>query len=155
MKSSVKHLIGNGLLILILVGCSKGGSNPPVVVPDTTKPTISISNPTAGQAFVAGDNIPFKATFADNVALQSYAISIDKKVLGGMVLKVVPTSVPFSYSKPTTSISGKSQEIILNGITIPTNTPTEVVSIGVYNLNVTCVDSSSNSYSTTMEININ
>ena len=155
MKSTIKYLIVVNLLAGILSGCSKGGSNPPVVVPDTTKPTITITNPVAGTTFSAGSNIPFQATFADNVALQSYSVAVSQKVLGGLALKVVPTSVPFTYTKSTTGLSGKSQPITLSDINIPANTATTIVTTGVYNLKVTCTDSSNNSANTTLEITIN
>ena len=145
-----------GLVIFIVSGCSKGGSNPPVVVPDTTKPTISISKPTANQSFVAGNTIPFQATFSDNEKLKSYEVTVAKKITSGMVLKVVPTSTPFSYTKSTTGLAGgKSQDISLNDITIPPNTAINIVTPGVYNFNVTCVDGSDNSNSTILEITIN
>ena len=53
-------------VILIFPNCSKGGSNPPLMVPDTTKPTISITKPSTGQAFTAGNTILLQATFSDN-----------------------------------------------------------------------------------------
>ena len=155
MKYSIKILFFCSLYVMIITGCSKGGGSAPVAVPDTTKPTISITSPTAGQSFVAGNAISFQATFADNVALQSYDIAVSKKVLGGFMLKVVPTSVPFSYIKSTTALSGKSQTISLSDIIIPANTATTIVTTGVYNFKVNCVDSSNNANSTTIEFNIN
>jgi len=49
MKILIKYLIVASLLISALSGCKKGGSTVPVpVIPDTTKPTISIIKPTPG-----------------------------------------------------------------------------------------------------------
>ena len=155
MKYSFNQLICISLFILMITGCSKGGSNPPVVIPDTTKPSISITYPTPGQAFVAGNTIPFQAAFSDNEALKNYDIAISKKVTGAFSLKVVPTSVPFSYTKSATSLSGKTQSVTVSDILIPANTATTIVTTGVYNFKVNCTDSSNNSYSTTIEININ
>ena len=155
MKHSINQLICLSLFISIIAGCSKGGSNPPVVIPDTTKPSISITNPTPGQAFIAGNTIPFQATFSDNEALKNYDISISKKITGAFSLKVVPTSVPFSYTKSATALSGKTQSVTLSDIMIPVNTATTIVTTGVYNFKVNCTDSSNNSYSTTIEITIN
>ena len=160
MKIFIKHLIVSCLLVAALSGCKKTSSpNPvPVVVPDTTKPTITITKPTVGQAFAPGSTIPFQATFSDNEKLGTYDIAISKVVTGGLILKVVPTSLAYSYTKSSTSFNTgvKQQEIILSDITpIPANTATNIVTPGKYNLKVTCVDGSNNSTSTTIEININ
>lgn len=152
MKSFIKLLLGYCTMIILLSGCSKGGSS---VAVDVTNPTISVTSPTAGQSFVAGNTIPFQVTFADNIALKSYEVAITKNLTGGLVLKVVPTSVPFNYTKSTTTLSGKSQVITLTDVIIPANTATTLVTTGTYNVKVTCVDSSNNSYSTTVQININ
>jgi len=155
MKYFIKYLFILGILIVTFNGCSKGGSNPPVVVPDTTKPTITITKPTAGQAFTAGSTILFAATLTDNEALKSCDVAISQKVTGSFALKVVPTSVPFTYTKSAISLGGKSQDISLSDIIIPSNTATTIVTPGVYNVKVTCFDSSNNSSSTIVEININ
>jgi len=158
MKTSTKYLIVISFLVLTFSGCNKGGgTTPDPIVPDTTKPTISILKPTAGQSFVAGNTIVFQAAFSDNVSLKNYEIVISKIVTGGLILKNVPTSVPFSYNKSSTSFpSGvKQQEINLSDIVIPSNTITTIVTPGKYNLKVTCVDGSNNSSETILEININ
>jgi hypothetical protein len=140
-----------GLFIFTCTGCSKKSGPAPVVTPDTTKPIISATKPTPGQVFTAGNTILFQATFSDNEKLKSYDIAISKKVLGGMVLKVVPTSTPFSYNKSSTSLNGgKSQDVSLSDITIPANTATNIVTPGTYNFKVTCVDGSDNTTSTTI-----
>lgn len=150
MKTSICFL--TGLVIYIVSGCS----NPLVVVPDTTKPTISITKPTPGQIFTAENTILFQARFSDNEKLKSYDINVSKKVLGGLNLKVVPTSTPFSYTKSSTSLSGgKSQDVSLSDITIPANTATNIKTPGTYNFKVNCIDGSDNSASTTLEITVN
>ncbi len=156
MKITLRILTAISLIILVFSGCKKGSSTTPVVVPDTTKPTISFTKPTAGQQFVAGNNIPFQVTFSDNEKLKSYDVAISQKVLGGMILKIVPTSVPFSYTKSSTSLAGgKSQEVTLTDINLPANTATTITTTGIYNVKVTCMDGSDNSTSTTLEITIN
>jgi hypothetical protein len=153
MKTSIQYL---AVLILILFGCKKGSSPVPVVIPDTTKPTISVLKPTAGQSFTNGTAILFQATFSDNEKLKSYDIAVSQKVTGGMILKVVPISTPFSYTKSSTILSGgKTQDVSVSDITIPANTATNIVTPGTYNFKVTCVDGSDNSTSTTIEITIN
>ncbi len=160
MKILLKQSIVFSLLIITLFGCSKDSGTTPVVIPDTTKPTISISKPSAGQVFTSGIavvNIPFEATFADNVNLKSYSVAISKKIVGGMILKIVPTSVPFAYTKSTTSLNSgvKSQVVTLSDINLPANTANQIVTTGVYNLTVTCNDGSDNLASTTIEFTIN
>jgi Domain of unknown function (DUF4625) len=154
MRSPIRQLIVLCVLAAVISGCSKGGSNSPVVVPDTTKPTIVIAAPTAGQIFSAGNNIPFQVTFSDNEALKSYDAAISQNLLGGLILKVVPTSVPFTYAKSTTTLTGKSSVITLSDINIPVNSLEKIVTTGSYNLKVTCTDSSNNTTSTTLIINI-
>jgi hypothetical protein len=154
MKILSKYFILVGLLVSIL-SCSKKGNVAPV--PDTTNPTITITQPTAGQVFAVGNTITFQASFADNDKLGSYSITITKVISSGMVLKNVLTPVAWSYSKSATSFTTgvKQQNITLNDITIPLLIGTSPVLTGKYDFNVSCVDGSNNSASTTIEININ
>jgi len=94
MKISIKYLIIISLLITAFSGCKKGGGSTDPLNPDTAKPTISITNPIAGQAFVSGNIITFLATFSDNIKLKSYEIAVNKVVTSGFILKNVPISVP-------------------------------------------------------------
>lgn len=157
MKYTFKLLIINFLLLTILLGCKKSSETEPKPIPDTTKPGISIVKPTAGQAFVSGNTIAFQATFSDNELLKSYEIAVSKVVTGGLILKIVPVSVPFSYNKSSTNFTSgvKQQEIILSDIIIPANTANTITTPGKYNFKVTCVDGSNNSTVTTIELNIN
>jgi len=145
------------LLLISISGCKKSGTTPDPVITDTAKPTISILKPSVGQTFVAGNTIPFQATFNDNKELKSYEIAISKVVTGGSILKNVPTSVPFSYLKSSTNFASgtKQQEVNLGDITIPSNTANAFVTPGKYNFKVICVDGSNNSTETILEININ
>ena len=157
MQTSFKYLIVISLLTAMFCGCKKGGSTPEPIIPDTTKPTISIVKPTAGQIFVPGNTIAFQATFTDNVNLKNYDIAITKVVASAMVLKNVPVLEAWSYTKASTSFtSGVKQADITFDIPIPLlNTNSTSISPGKYNFKVTCVDGSDNSISTTIEININ
>jgi len=154
MINKIKFLFFISLLLATLWDCKKGE---PAPVPDTTKPTITIAQPTAGQIFVAGNTIPFKATFSDNDLLKSYEIAVSKVSTSALILKNVPTSVPFSYVKSSTSFTAgvRQQEIDLSDIVIPANTATTITTPGKYNFKVNCVDGSNNSTETTVEININ
>ena len=155
MNFSTKYLLILSAFSVIISGCSKGGSTPPVVIPDTTKPTITITKPSAAQIFSAGATIPFEVTFTDNEALKSYDVTISKSTLGALALKNVPTSVAFSYTRSTSGLSGKSQTITITDIIIPTNTLLQIVSTGTYNIKVNCSDASNNSSSQTLVITIN
>ena len=157
MQTTFKYLIVISLLTAMFCGCKKGGSTPEPIIPDTTKPTISIVKPTAGQTFVPGNTIAFQATFTDNEKLKSYDIAITKVVASAMVLKNVPVLEAWSYSKASTSFnSGVKQADITYDIPIPLlNANSTSISPGKYNFKVTCIDGADNSISTTIEININ
>ena len=142
----------------VITGCKKKDTTvTPVVVPDTTKPTITITQPTAGQVFTIGNTISFQASFSDNELLKTYDITISKVVTSGMILKVVPTPVAWSYSKIATSFNTgvKTQAITLSDIVIPTIINSSPVATGKYNFKVTCTDGSNNTAETILEITIN
>ena len=157
MKTAVISLFAFSLLITMYSGCKGGSVTPDPVIPDTTKPTITIIKPTAGQVFVPGNPIAFQATFADNIKISSYEISISNLPTVGLILKNVPTPVAWSYAKASTSFDSgvKQQEINLSDISIPLLMGASPVATGKYYLKATCVDGSNNSFSTTVEININ
>ena len=126
------------------------------MIPDTTKPTITITQPTAGQAFVTGNTIAFQATFSDNKELKSYEVKVSKVVTSGMALKIVPNVVPFSYTKSANFGTGvKQQDITLSDFVIPLHTATTLVATGKYNMKVTCTDAANNTAEVIVEININ
>ena len=144
--------------MVVITGCKKKSSvvPEPVVIPDTTKPTITITQPTAGQAYVTGNTIAFQATFSDNKELKSYEVTVSKVVTSGMILKIVPLVKPFSYTKSATFGTGvKQQDITLSDIVIPLHTATELVATGKYNVKVTCSDTAGNTAEVILEININ
>lgn len=157
MKISIKHLIIISLMITVFWGCKKGGGTPEPVVSDTTKPTISITNPIAGQVFAPGNTIAFHASFTDNVKLKSYNIAIIKVVTGGFILKNVPSPVAWSYTKPATNFNSgvKQQDITLNDIVIPTDINGSPVATGNYNFQVSCIDDSGNATTTNLVIKLN
>lgn len=147
MKLSIKYFVIICLLISS-ISCSKksGTVTPDPIIPDTTKPTITIVKPTAAQVFVAGSPITFQATFSDNEKLGSYDISITKVVLAAFIQKNVPTPVAWSYTKGSTNFTSsvKQQEINLSDISIPLLIGTSPVATGDYNFTVKCVDSAGN-----------
>ena len=157
MKITNEYLIILSFLIFVLPGCKGEGSDEPRPIPDTTKPTISIIKPSAGQSFDPGSTITFQANFRDNELLKSYEIAVSKVVTSGFTLKNVPVSVPFGYTKSSTNFSSgvSPQEINLSDIVIPANTVTTITTPGNYNFKVTCVDGSNNSAEQTVVISIN
>lgn len=157
MITPTKCLIIACLLVVNFTGCNKGGSTgPDPVIPDTTKPTVVITKPTAAQVFAPGSPIIFEASFSDNVKLKSYEIKVSKVVTGGLIVKNVPLSVSFSYIKDATSFNtdAKKQSITLSDINIPANNPIAIVTPGNYNFEVSCLDASDNKVSTTIVISI-
>ena len=157
MRNAFKFFIVISLLFTTLYGCKKGGTTPEPIIPDTTLPSISITKPTAGQAFVAGNAITFQATFSDNDKIASYEIAINKVIATGLILKNVVTPVNWSYTKSSTSFTAgaKLQEINLTDIIIPMDIGGKPVATGKYNFKVTCIDGSGNKKENTIEININ
>ena len=155
MKNLGNLLILISLTIFFCFGCKKKDTTP-VVVPDTTKPVITINSPTAGQSFIVGNTIAFQASFSDNELLKTYDIAINKVITGGFLLKNVPTPVAWSYAQSATNFNTgvKLQSITLN-ISIPTLINSSPVATGKYNFKVTCIDGSNNTAETTLEININ
>jgi hypothetical protein len=156
MKILNNLLVFTSLTLFLCVGCKKKDVTP-VVVPDTTKPSITITQPTAGQSFTVGNTIPFQASFSDNELLKTYEITISKVITSGYILKNVPTPVAWSYAKSATAFNTgvKQQSITLSDITIPTLINSSPVATGKYNFKVTCTDGSNNSSETILEININ
>lgn len=155
MKTSIKLFIVTCLTIISITNCKK--TETPVVVPDTTKPDITITQPTAGQSFTSGNTIPVQISFSDNVQLSTYEIAISKVATSAFVLKNVPTYVAWTYTKLATSFNTgvNQQTITLSDIVIPTLIGTDYVATGKYNFKVTCHDNSANLTETTVEININ
>ena len=156
MRTATKSLIVISLLITMVYGCKKGGTPDPVI-PDTTKPTISITKPTAGQVFVPGNTITFQATFTDNEKLGSYEIAITKVVASGFILKIVPIYEAWVYTKSFTSFSSGVKQADINfDISIPLlNANNTSIAPGDYNFKVTCVDAAGNIASLTNVIKIN
>ncbi len=140
MKNTVKILIIICLVITSYYGCKKDKATP-----DATIPTISITKPTASQAFLPGDTIIFQATFSDDVQIKNYDIAISTSVADG-----------WSYTKSSTSFDAgvKQQVVTLKDIIIPLNINGKPVAAGKYNMKVTCSDASNNMATTTLEINI-
>ena len=62
--------------------CSKGGSSPEPPPRDTTKPVISLIDPTSNKTFTLGSLLHLQMDLSDNVELQSYKVVITKSLKG-------------------------------------------------------------------------
>jgi len=150
MKNSIICLIVMCLLTLSFSGCKKSTHTPDPIIPDTTKPTVSITKPTVGQIFIPGNTINFQASFADNDKLGSYDITITKKITGGFILKNVPTPVAWSYTKGSVSFTtGLKTKDITYDILIPLDINGSPLATGDYNFIVTITDAAGNITTTT------
>ena len=86
MRITVKYQIIKCLLLTTIICCKKKSS---VIAepPDTTNPTLTITQPTAGQAYVTGNTIAFQAIFSDNKELKCYEVTVSKVDTGGMIFE--------------------------------------------------------------------
>ncbi|MEI7831120.1 MAG: DUF4625 domain-containing protein [Prolixibacteraceae bacterium] len=148
MKIAVKWMIPF-LILLIVVSCKKGGSTPdpvvpPVIVPDTTKPVISLVDPTPSKTIVLGTALHLQMDLSDNVELKSYKVVISKS------LKGVTTS-DWAYSNTWTIAAGKKTFAVNhNEILVPTTYTGNSVTTGNYDMLITCTDLAGNEATTTV-----
>lgn len=136
------------LLLAILIGCKKGGTTevPPVVTPDTTKPTISLTDPVGGKSFVLGAALHLQMDLADNVELKSYKVVITKS------LKGLITS-DWAFTQTWTIASGKKSLVVNHSeITVPLTVTGNQTTTGNYDMTVTCTDVAGNEVSTALVI---
>lgn len=145
MKKSIQYFVVICLLVSVFSACKKSSTPAPLPIPDTTKPTISVTKPTVGQVFIPGSTINFQATFTDNDKLGNYDIAITKKIPVGFILKNVPVPVKWSYTKGSVSFpTGSKTKDILYDILIPLDINGSPLEKGDYNFVVTCTDASGN-----------
>ena len=69
-------------LFLVIVACKKSSSETPAPTKDTTVPTISLVDPTAGKSYVLGSPLHLQMDLTDNVELKSYKVTIAKSSKG-------------------------------------------------------------------------
>lgn len=149
MKNS-KWLLPFCLLIFML-SCKKSGTteNPPVVTPDTTKPTISLTDPTAGKAYLLGAALHLQIDLADNVELKSYKVVINKS------LKGLITS-DWAFTQTWLIPAGKKSLAVNHSeITVPLTVTGNQTTTGNYDLTVTCTDTSGNDATSSLVITLN
>ncbi|MCX6219433.1 MAG: DUF4625 domain-containing protein [Bacteroidia bacterium] len=136
------------LLVLFMVSCKKGGTTdvPPVVVPDTTKPTISLVDPTPSKIITLGTAIHLQMDLSDNVELKSYKVAISKS------LKGVTTS-DWAYSNTWTIPAGKKTLAVNHSeILVPLTYTGNQVTLGNYDVLITCEDLAGNSATTSIVV---
>ena len=148
MKNSLKCLVPL-MLLFVVFACKKSGTTdtPPVVVPDTTVPVITLTDPTAGKSVVLGAALHLQMDLSDNVELKSY------KVLIARSLKGVGTS-DWAYSNTWTIAAGKKTLAVNhNEIVVPlTGAGGNPTTTGNYDITITCSDTSNNEASKTLTI---
>jgi len=147
MKICLKWFIP-ALLLLIGTSCKKNSTpdTTPVTTPDTTKPTISLVDPTAGMAYVLGTNIHLQMDLSDNVELKSYKVVIAKSTKG------LQTS-DWAYTNTWVLASGKKTTTVNQSeIAIPLTVTGNQVTVGNYDMTITCTDTSGNEATTMLLI---
>jgi hypothetical protein len=148
MKIFYKWLIPL-LVLLVVYSCKKSGTTdkPPVVVPDTTVPVITLADPTPGKSYVLGTAMHLQMDLNDNVELKSYVVVITKS------LKGVGTS-DWAYSNTWSIAAGKKTLAVNHSeIVVPlTGAGGNQTTLGNYDMTITCLDSSNNESSKTFSI---
>jgi len=147
MKRKLRLLIPLMLLIISL-SCKKNSTTePPAPTPDTTVPTIVLTDPTPGKALVLGTALHLQMDLSDNVELKSYKVTISKS------LKGLVTS-DWAYSSGTIIISAGKKTISVNNndITVPLTVTGNQTTTGNYDMVITCLDTSNNETSKTLTI---
>ena len=148
MRSSFKWLLPL-ILLFVVFSCKKSSTttDTPVVVPDTSVPVISLTDPTAGKSYVLGTALHLQMDLSDNVELKSYKVAISKS------LKGVSTS-DWAYTN-TWSIAPGKKTLAVNQseIIVPlTGAGGNQITIGNYDVTITCLDTSNNEASKTLTI---
>ncbi|MDO8572405.1 MAG: Ig-like domain-containing protein [bacterium] len=93
-----------------------------IIVPDTTRPTVSLSTPASGTT--VSNTVTVSATASDNVGVIGVQFKIDNVNLG-----IEDTSTPYSVSWNTTSVGNGSHTLIAVARDNAGNTTTSVGSI--------------------------
>jgi hypothetical protein len=143
----VLKLIMPVVLLLFVVSCKKSGTTDvPPVVPDTTKPTINLVDPTPSKIITLSTAMHLQMDLSDNVELKSYKVAITKS------LKGVTTS-DWAYANTWTIPAGKkSLAVNHNEILVPLTYTGNQVTLGNYDVLITCTDLAGNEATTTVVI---
>lgn len=135
------------VFILTASSCSKdNGSEGPLA--DTTKPVISLVDPTNSKIFTLGSSIHLQADLNDNDELKSYKIVIGKSMKG-----LQTSDWAFSQTWPITP-GKKAFNINHNEIIVPLTITGNQTTTGDYYLTITCLDVTGNEGAATLSITL-
>jgi hypothetical protein len=138
-------------MLIIAMGCGKSGTTdtPPVVVPDTTVPSITLTDPIPGKSYTLGSALRLQMELSDNVELKSYKVVVTKS------LKGVATS-DWAYNNTWSIPAGKKTLSVNHSeIVVPaTGAGGYPTTDGNYDLTITCLDASNNESSKTLSITL-
>lgn len=137
-------------LILVLVSaCKKDSDTTPVVVPDTTKPSVVLIDPTSNKVFILGSALHLQMDLSDNIELKSYKVVITKSLKG-----VVTSDWAFSQTWPIAA-GKKTFTVNQSEIIVPLTVTGNQTTTGNYDMVITCTDTSGNESTTTIAIILN
>jgi hypothetical protein len=136
------------VLLMISLSCKKNNtSEPPAPTPDTTVPTIVLTDPTPDKTLVLGTALHLQMDLSDNFGLKSYKVTIAKS------LKGLVTSDWFYDSGIIIIAAGKKTLAVNNNdITVPLTVTGNQTTTGNYDMVITCLDTSNNETSKTLTI---
>jgi hypothetical protein len=145
MKNSIRLFLPL-VILLISVSCKKNNSEPPAPAADTTPPTISLVDPTAGKSYTLGSTLHLQMDLSDNVELKSYQVVITKSQKGLQ-------TTDWAFNNTVTIPSGKKTLAVNNNdIAIPSTVTGSQTTTGNYDMNINCWDTSNNESSKTITI---
>ncbi len=133
-------------LFLVIVACKKSSSETPAPTKDTTVPTISLVDPTAGKSYVLGSPLHLQMDLTDNVELKSYKVTIAKSSKGLQ-------TTDWGFSQTWIIAAGKKTLAVNQSeIIVPLTVTGNQTTTGNYDFTVICFDTSDNQVSTTLTI---
>jgi hypothetical protein len=135
------------MLLIISASCKKNNTTePPVPTPDTTVPSIVLTDPTPNKTLTLGSPLHLQMDLSDNVELKSYKVTIAKS------LKGVQTS-DWGYTYTWTIAAGKKTFAVNhNDILIPLTVTGNQTTTGNYDMTISCLDTSGNETSKSLTI---
>lgn len=148
MKNSMKCFYA-ALFLVILFSCGKSSTEtPPVVTPDTTVPSITLTDPTPGKSYLLGASLHLQMDLSDNVELKSYKVVITKNLKG-----VITSDWAFTQSWPIAA-GKKTLAVNHNEITVPLTVTGNQTTTGNYDITISCYDTANNESSKTLSITL-
>jgi len=148
MKVNIKCIVFL-VMMFIFFSCGKGSSTPELPPQDTTKPVISLADPTSNKTVTLGSPLHLQMDLSDNVELKSYKVVITKSLKG-----VVTSDWAFSQTWPI-AVGKKTFTVNQSEIIVPLTVTGNQTTTGNYDLAVTCTDTSGNELTTTITIVLN